>query len=129
MKTRNMWVLAMGFYLSLAGIAFAENIQGTITSVNPDNRSLTIAPKDPSAGLPSEINLQVKDEKNFKGIQSLDALAVGDEVKVEAERKNDGNWEVKSLEKNNAAQADSMASSNMNKTAGANSATSQPSSY
>src|SRR3954465_1448671 len=99
MKTRNLLILATGLFVALAGSAYAENIQGTITSVNPDNKSLTITPKDQAAGLPSEINLQVKDDKSFKGIQSLDELAVGDDVKVEADRKDNGNWEVKSLER------------------------------
>jgi hypothetical protein len=105
MKTRNLLVLMLGFYLSLAGAAFAENIQGTITSVNPENKSLTITPKDQSMGLPSEINLEVKDDNSIQGLESLDALAVGDEVKVEAERRDNGNWEVKSLERSQEALA------------------------
>ena len=106
MKTRNILILLGGFYLALGGVAFAENIQGTVTSVNPDNKSLTIMPKEQKADLPSEINLQVKNDKSFKGgIQSLEELAVGDEVKVDADRKDSGPWEVKSLEKQTQAQS------------------------
>jgi hypothetical protein len=101
---------AMKFFLFLllgtfvlfetALMAEIQAIEGKITAVNSENKSLTISPKDQTAGLPQEINLSVKDEDSFKnaGIKSLDELSVGDEIVVEAEQKDEGNWEVKNLQ-------------------------------
>src|SRR5687768_1734934 len=82
----------------LAGApAYAESIQGTITAVNSADKSMTISPSETGAtGLPAEINLKVENEDAYKdqGINSLDELAVGDEVLVEADRQDDGSFDV-----------------------------------
>jgi hypothetical protein len=109
-KIFSLFAVVFGVF-ALATVAHAESITGTIVAVNSDDKSVTIAPSDRSAGLPQELNLSVQDEKAYKdkGIQSLDELAVGDEIRVEAERQDTGDWEVQSLEKNTEAGAGAAA--------------------
>jgi putative exosortase-associated protein (TIGR04073 family) len=89
--------------LGLGANAYAEAIEGKITSLNKDNNSLTIAPRgDQAANLPNKVDLSLKAKADLKGIASLEDLSVGDEVKVEAERTDENHFQVNKLERASA---------------------------
>ncbi len=89
---------------------FAELIEGQVTGVDLQKQCISIIPKNKTADLPDEINLLVKASALRKqapqGIQSLEQLAIGDEIVVEANKPVFGEkWEAENLMTANQIQA------------------------
>jgi len=93
--------------------AFAELIQGQITQVNQENKTVTVQPQDQQA-FPKDLEIQVKDNV-FEGnqqIRSIDELAIGDQITLEADKSLFGNrWSAQSIlaVQNESVPADSAA--------------------
>jgi hypothetical protein len=101
MKKMSVFMIIFGAVMFLGTAAYADLIQGQVTAVDAQNKSVTITPRN-AQDLPSQINLSIKDEALKKaqdqGISSLDQLSVGDEIIVEADKPAmGGDWKVDSL--------------------------------
>ncbi len=68
------------------GSSYAETVQGKIVEINPTEKSLTLNRFDAASGQPEQLEMSIDAETQFKGINSLDALKVGDDVMVEADQ-------------------------------------------
>jgi hypothetical protein len=77
-----------------AAPAWAELIQGEITAVDPQNRSVTVAPRQQTGKGPIQLTIQ---EDAMQRGQTLDQLSVGDEIIVEANKPLFGGWEAQSV--------------------------------
>ena len=68
---------------------WAEAMAGHVINVNIKNQAVTIQKTEAlEAGEPGQsITIQMKDETRMEGFAALDELAVGDEVRLEANRK------------------------------------------
>lgn len=110
MKTNDMkW---MGIFaaaiLVFQGTALAEMIQGQVTAVNTENRSVTIQRDALGADAnqkSEQIDLSIPENAEFRGIQSFDEVEVGDEVRAEANKPalGIGKWETRWIEKSDEA--------------------------
>ncbi|HTL47746.1 MAG TPA: hypothetical protein VL688_06750 [Verrucomicrobiae bacterium] len=85
--------------------AFSEMVQGQVTAVNQANNSLKVQMMQPG-GEKKEVELNIPQQGEFRGIQSLADVEVGDQIRAEANKPalGIGSWEAKWIEKS-AAQA------------------------
>jgi len=91
--------------LLFSGPAFAEMLQGHVTAVNPENQTFMIQ-RITDTGQYENIEVSVPEEASFLGgIASLDEVAVGDEIKVEANQSamGLGGWKASSIESTTGA--------------------------
>ena len=90
----------LGFVALYSGPAMAELVYGEITSVDTQNKSITLSPKNQGPDIPAQINFTINDDtlRNNLEVQSMDQLAVGDEIVVETDKPMFGShWEAQSL--------------------------------
>lgn len=78
----------------------AETLQGEVLALDEDGRSFLFKSTDDSGpGADEPIDIEVLRETEFLKISSLNDLAAGDEVRVEAKRNSEnGMWEAGSVE-------------------------------
>ncbi len=89
------------------GTAWAEMVQGQVVAVNSENRSLTVQ-KMEDRGDAKEINLSVPQNAELRGgIQALEDVEVGDEIRAEANKPTlgIGSWEARWIEKSSGNSA------------------------
>lgn len=78
----------------------AETLRGEVLTLNENGRSFRFRAADPSgSGVSEAFDIRVLQETRFIKINSLNDLAAGDEVRVEAEKNSEsGMWEAGSVE-------------------------------
>lgn len=115
-QSKYLMVGVLGLLIA-AGPAFAEMIQGQVTAVNTENNSLTVQ-RMKDTGEQEQINLNVPQNAQFRGISSLQDVEVGDEIKAEANKPSLGlgAWDTKWLSKEAMAGAGRSGSSAMSNT-------------
>ena len=85
-------------FVAFQGAAFAESVQGKISSINLDAKTLTVSQIDAATSAEKTSDIWVKDQTTFSGAQSLADLKAGDQVTVEAEADAaTGNWVATSV--------------------------------
>ncbi len=90
-KINRIWTFMTAGLLVLGSYAIAQSAQtvsGTITEINKNENTLTIEPVQKQANLPDQLQLYIRPGADFKGIDSLRNLSVGDEISVEVEQSN-----------------------------------------
>lgn len=90
-------MLAFGLF---QGSLFAEIMLGEVTAVNQQEQTVTINQLDQTGvGVTRKnLRLNLRDDTQFSGLQSIQDLKVGDEVLVEANKRIFGPWEIKHLQ-------------------------------
>lgn len=83
--------------------ALAEMIQGQVIAVNPDENNLTLQ-RVTTTGDQEQIDVSAADAQ-LRGIQSLDQVEVGDEIRADANKPafGMGDWEATWIEKSAGA--------------------------
>lgn len=96
--------------LTIALPAWAEMLQGTVAGIDPGGRSIRLTRID--QGRVEELKVNVKEEAQLNGIQSLDELKLGDNVVVNADKNLFTRaWNATSVEKSEVSQQESVARS------------------
>ncbi len=99
MKSTNIFkifILAFGF-LSLSPGVYAEVIQAEVTEVDLTTHSLKVLRSDDKKSGP--IQILAEKETRFEGLQGLQDLRVGDEVRADLSKKaGENTWLVKSIQ-------------------------------
>lgn len=89
---------------TFAGAVYAETIRGEVVEVNQNSNYLRINPADQGAGLQKDVRLSVSDGTEFKGqVRSLEDINIGDQITIDADQKDQANWEINSIESAQAA--------------------------
>ncbi len=103
----------------------AEMVQGQVTAVNQENRTVTLQQAQPD-GKAKEIDLSIPADAEFRGIQSLGEVEVGDEIRAEANKPalGMGAWQTTWIERSNMP--DEKAGAHAQRTAGADAASDAP---
>ena len=91
-------VLIIAVAMCFSTTVYAESIRARVTSVNAENDMVTASPVEREKELPAQINLSVKND-SLRGVGSLDELSVGDEIVVEADRREPSRYDVRSLQR------------------------------
>jgi|GEM_PF-2461620 len=87
-----------------SGYGYAETIRGEVVEVNQGANFLRVNPQDQQSGLQKEVHFTVSEGTTYKGAQTLQEINVGDQITLDADKKDDQNWEVKSIEAQAAAE-------------------------
>ena len=86
MKTKS-FVLSVAMFIAAMTMtevaAFAEMIQGVVTSVDKSNNSLRLSWVNPAYGSSERLTIILPRDAKLKGIDSLDRLHKGSHVQVE----------------------------------------------
>lgn len=93
-------VLAVALMLTASGVAFAETVEGTVTSVDLAGKVLKVEKTDAATGTAEELSISVDDSTAYSGeVTALAEVIEGDAVKIEAEKDAaGGNWVAKSVD-------------------------------
>ena len=99
-----MAVLTAGMFI-WSGIGSAETVQGRIVEIDPNQKSLTLNRMDSATGQPEQVELAIDNETLFQGgVDSLNALKVGDEVSIDADQNFvTRQWTANSIQKGSLA--------------------------
>ncbi len=100
-----LWILAVSLLSNPAGV-WAEMVQGQVTAVDTQNRTLTVQ-KEPLPGEKlEEINLSVPEDAGLHGIGAFDEVGVGDDIRADANKPTlgIGSWRANWIEKSAAAE-------------------------
>jgi hypothetical protein len=90
-----MSVLVMSFVMGLAGPAFAEMLQGTVSEILVDENELVLQRTD--TGTTEEVKIKVDEKTQFSAGQTLADLQPGDSVTLEADKGMMGDWTAKQV--------------------------------
>ncbi len=92
--------LALALVLTMSGVAFAETVQGTVSSVDLAGKVLKVSKKDAATGAAADVSISVNDSTTYAGeVTALAEVIEGDTVKIEADKDaTSGNWVAKSVE-------------------------------
>lgn len=90
------YILLMGLFQS---VLRAEVIQGVVSSIDLPKQHATIETREDGK---EKIEVAFKPLVQLKGIDSLDQLEVGDEVRIEAVSRGKGRLEVRAIHVNRA---------------------------
>jgi len=92
--------LALALVLTMSGVAFAETVQGTVSSVDLAGKVLKVSKKDAATGAAEDVSISVNDTTTYTGeVTALAEVIEGDTVKIEADKDaTSGNWVAKSVE-------------------------------
>src|SRR3989338_143604 len=80
--------------------ARAETIRGEIKALNVESNNFVMLKRDPSKNklIPRELNVQILPKTKLKGMNFLQELRTGDEIKVDVrQNKKTLAWEARSL--------------------------------
>lgn len=86
--------------LLLSVPAFAEAISGQITNINQQNNTVTLQPRDQQKFNQQQLQITMENDifQQSRQVRSINDLAVGDQITVEADKAMFGdNWEAESL--------------------------------
>ena len=90
-------IVALALFAS--GVAFAEALQGEVSSVDLTGKALKITSTDAATGAKSVVNVTVSDTTTYSGeVTALAEVVEGDKVKLEVEKDaTSGNMVAKSV--------------------------------
>jgi len=93
-------VLAIAVAFLASGIAYADMVDGTVTSVDLTGNVLKVSKTDAATGATEEVSIGVNDTTTYSGeVTALAEVIEGDTVKIEAEKDAaTGNWVAKSVD-------------------------------
>lgn len=92
--------LALALVLTASGVAFAETVEGTVSSVDLAGKLLKVSKTDAATGASEEVSITVNDSTTYSGeVTALAEVIEGDTVKIEADKDaTSGNWVAKSVD-------------------------------
>ena len=92
--------LALALVLMASGVAFAETVEGTVSSVDLAGKVVKVNKTDAATGAAQEVSVSVNDSTTYTGeVTALAEVIEGDTVKIEADKDaTSGNWVAKSVE-------------------------------
>lgn len=98
MKKISMF-LVLALALLGAGVAFAETVEGTVSSVDLTGKMLKVEKTDATTGAKETVDISVDDKTAYEGeATSLEEVIEGDKIKVEADKDaTSGKWVAKSV--------------------------------
>ena len=93
-------LLAVAVALLVSGVAFADTVQGTVSSVDLAGKVIKVSKTDAATGATEEVSISVNDTTTYSGeVTALAEVIEGDKVKVEAAKDaTSGNWVAKSVD-------------------------------
>lgn len=102
MTKRLSAVTALGLAI-FAGQAYAETIQGTVTSVDPDGKSFQVSRVSENGSGSEDVKVNLKDDTQYNGVQAVSEIQTGQNVTIEADQNFfTRSWAAKSVDTNAA---------------------------
>ena len=98
MKRIQMLVLALLVTVAFQASALAKMVAGTVAEIDATAKKVTISTTD-AAGAESKAEVWVKDDAALNGIAALNELKAGDQISVEADQDEQGNWKASTVAK------------------------------
>lgn len=93
------FLVALALVLAASGVAFAETVQGEVTSVDLTGKMLKVTKTVAATGAKEEASVWVSDTTTYSGeVTALAEVVEGDKVKLEVEKNPEGKWVAKSVE-------------------------------
>lgn len=97
-------LVVLALMLVVSGLAYAELVEGEVTSVDLEGKALEVNKKTDAAATADataeKVRISVDDQTTYAGeVTALAEMIEGDQVKIEAEKDaTSGNWVAKSVE-------------------------------